>query len=66
MITVKMFKETHKEIFHFQDVHKFNEWLNLHWKKFDYFEYNESKNPKEKIIFKSKNNFENFYKRVKK
>jgi len=66
MITIKMFETAgHKEMFHFQNIDKFSKWLDLYWKKFNHFEYVDTKKPSEKIVFKSKHGFEQFYKRAK-
>lgn len=65
MITIKIFHGEKKEVSHFHDIDKFAQWLNLYWKKFDHFEYMDSKKPSEKTVFKSKHSFEEYHKKVK-
>lgn len=71
MLTVKICRiyktsSLSQEIAHFENIDKFNQWLNLYIKKFDYIEYTDSKKSQVKLIFNSKLDFEDFYKSNKK
>ena len=57
---------TAQEIMNFETVDKFSQWLNLYWKRFDYFEYIDSSKPRNVLTFNTKDEFDDFYKKVKK
>lgn len=62
MITSKfLLTDGKKEAFHFKSMVNFNAWFNLYAKRFKHFEILNSASTKEKLVFGSRLQFDQYY-----